>query len=195
MWSWRVETFLFCSCLFGWLSKVVFHGDWGTVRDWNRSNVEGGVQWSVLLWLPKFLCSSSVHRWLLVWLQTLSAVVSFPGVQEAVDTTVQILQCGVPMARIGEFSIDFRHLHTTSTTKWCKNKTKQNSAKMPFSKQLANSLHKSNIEKKKQKKVQQICAAYYIMWWWQPFWSLGGWLRGGGSTLFSFFFISPQLYH
>ncbi|XP_076448799.1 putative D-lactate dehydrogenase, mitochondrial [Babylonia areolata] len=31
---------------------------------------------------------------------TLSAVVHFPSVQEAVDTTVQVLQCGVPMARI-----------------------------------------------------------------------------------------------
>lgn len=31
-----------------------------------------------------------------------SAVCSFPSVQEAVDSTVQILQAGVPIARIGE---------------------------------------------------------------------------------------------
>ena len=52
---------------------------------------------------------------MLLRLQTLSAVVSFPGVQEAVDTTVQVLQCGVPMARIGEFLIGSsnQHLHAT----------------------------------------------------------------------------------
>ena len=31
-----------------------------------------------------------------------SAVCSFPCVQDAVDSTVQILQAGVPIARIGE---------------------------------------------------------------------------------------------
>lgn len=31
-----------------------------------------------------------------------SAVCSFPSVQSAVDSTVQILQAGVPIARIGE---------------------------------------------------------------------------------------------
>lgn len=31
-----------------------------------------------------------------------SAVCSFPSVQAAVDTTVQVLQAGVPIARIGE---------------------------------------------------------------------------------------------
>lgn len=31
---------------------------------------------------------------------TVAAVVHFNGVQEAVDTTVQVLQCGIPMARI-----------------------------------------------------------------------------------------------
>ncbi|XP_064610361.1 probable D-lactate dehydrogenase, mitochondrial [Liolophura sinensis] len=31
---------------------------------------------------------------------TISAVCSFPSVQAAVDTTVQVLQCGIPMARI-----------------------------------------------------------------------------------------------
>ncbi|KAK7114731.1 probable D-lactate dehydrogenase, mitochondrial isoform X1 [Littorina saxatilis] len=31
---------------------------------------------------------------------TLSAVVHFPSIQEAVDTTVQVMQCGVPIARI-----------------------------------------------------------------------------------------------
>ena len=35
-------------------------------------------------------------------LQTISATCTFPDVQSAVDTTVQILQCGIPMARIGQ---------------------------------------------------------------------------------------------
>lgn len=33
---------------------------------------------------------------------TVSAVCSFPSVQTAVDSTVQILQAGVPIARIGK---------------------------------------------------------------------------------------------
>lgn len=35
--------------------------------------------------------------------QILAAVVSFPTVQEAVDTTVNILQNAVPVARMGTF--------------------------------------------------------------------------------------------
>lgn len=31
----------------------------------------------------------------------MSAVCSFENIQAAVDTTVQVLQCGIPMARIG----------------------------------------------------------------------------------------------
>lgn len=37
-----------------------------------------------------------------------SAVCSFPSVQSAVDSTVQILQAGVPIARIGEWR--FKHM-------------------------------------------------------------------------------------
>lgn len=35
---------------------------------------------------------------------TVAAVCSFPSVQAAVDSTVQVLQAGVPVARIGEES-------------------------------------------------------------------------------------------
>lgn len=34
-------------------------------------------------------------------LQTIAAVCHFNSVQEAVDTVVQILQCGIPMAKLG----------------------------------------------------------------------------------------------
>lgn len=51
---------------------------------------------------------------------TISATCHFPDVQSAVDTTVQVLQCGIPMARIeflDEVSIDacnkFSHLDLT----------------------------------------------------------------------------------
>lgn len=40
---------------------------------------------------------------LLTCLQIVSAVVHFPSVQGAVDTTVQILQCGIPIARLGMY--------------------------------------------------------------------------------------------
>lgn len=36
------------------------------------------------------------------FIQTLSAVCNFENVQQAVDTTVQVLQMGIPMGRIGE---------------------------------------------------------------------------------------------
>lgn len=37
----------------------------------------------------------------------MAAVCAFPSVQAAVDSTVQILQCGIPIARIGELCGSF----------------------------------------------------------------------------------------
>lgn len=44
-----------------------------------------------------------------------SAVCSFPSVQAAVDSTVQILQAGVPIARIGEEGAPHPHSRDPST--------------------------------------------------------------------------------
>lgn len=45
---------------------------------------------------------------------TVSAVCSFPSVQAAVDSTVQVLQAGVPIARIGEAYTHETHWQVSS---------------------------------------------------------------------------------
>ena len=42
-----------------------------------------------------------MHQLYNVSFQTMSATCHFPNIQSAVDTTVGVLQCGIPIARIG----------------------------------------------------------------------------------------------
>ena len=52
--------------------------------------------------------------------QTISATCHFPDVQSAVDTTVQVLQCGIPMARIGKNFISGKNEQVSKVTSQCK---------------------------------------------------------------------------
>jgi hypothetical protein len=63
------------------LSQVFVHSDWNY---WSLLSSENNFNL-----LPVFV------------FQSVSAVCHFPDIQSAVATTVQVLQCGIPMARIG----------------------------------------------------------------------------------------------
>ena len=89
--------------------------------------------WSYWIWIGQLVDKLWVEvthlRSHVSFLQTIAGVSSFLDVKSAVDAVVQILQCGIPMARIGRYiyvlacigmsvSLIFQHRGRSDTIMW-----------------------------------------------------------------------------